>query len=74
MLILTRKVGECIVIGDSIKVHVIDIRGQQVRLGIEAPADTSVYREEIYQKIEEENRLAAGIHLEHLHELLDRKE
>ncbi len=66
MLILTRKVGECIVIGDIIKVHIIEIRGQQVRVGIEAPADTLIYREEIYRKIEEENRLASNIELNQL--------
>jgi len=63
MLILTRKIGENITIGDSIKVYVIDIKGKQVRLGIEAPIDTAIYREEIYQKILEENRLAAQIEL-----------
>jgi carbon storage regulator len=61
MLILTRKIGESITIGDDIKVHVIDIKGRQVRLGIEAPGDTIVHRKEIYQKIVEENRLASGI-------------
>jgi carbon storage regulator len=63
MLILTRKIGENITIGDSIKIYVIDIRGKQVRLGIEAPIDTAIYREEIYQEILEENRLAAQIEL-----------
>ncbi len=69
MLILTRKAGECIVIGESIKVHVIEIRGQQVRLGIEAPIDTPIHREEVYQKIAEENRLASGITLGHLDQI-----
>ena len=61
MLILTRKIGECITIGDDIKVHVVDIRGKQVRLGIEAPAHAPIYRQEVYQKILEENRLAAQL-------------
>jgi len=61
MLILTRKIGECITIGDEIKIYVVDIKGKQVRLGIEAPAEAIVHREEIYQRIAEENRLAAGI-------------
>ncbi len=74
MLILTRKVGERIVIGERIKVHVIEIKGQQVRLGIEAPGDTPIHREEVYQKIAEENRLAAGIGLNHLHSLMEGKE
>lgn len=63
MLILTRKIGECITIGDQIKVYVVDIRGKQVRLGIEAPSDAVIHREEIYQKILEENRLAAQVAL-----------
>jgi len=61
MLILTRKIGESITIGDDIKVHVIEIKGRQVRLGIEAPGETVVHRKEIYQKIAEENRLASAI-------------
>ncbi len=61
MLILTRKIGECITIGDQIKVYVMEIRGKQVRLGIEAPSDAVIYREEVYQKILEENRLAAQV-------------
>lgn len=74
MLILTRKVGESIVIGERIRVHVIEVRGQQVRLGIEAPADTRVFREEIYEKIMEENRLASGIEPQYLHLFLSGKE
>jgi carbon storage regulator len=61
MLILTRKIGECITIGDDIKVHVVDIRGKQVRLGIEAPAHAPIYRQEVYEKILEENRSAARL-------------
>jgi carbon storage regulator len=60
LLILTRKLGESITIGDNIKVSVLGIRGRQVRLGIEAPNDVVVHREEIYVKIQEENRKAAG--------------
>jgi len=59
MLILARKVGEAIAIADDIKITVIDIQGGQVRLGVEAPANVSVHREEIYQRILEENRRAA---------------
>ncbi|KPK90021.1 MAG: hypothetical protein AMJ94_10590 [Deltaproteobacteria bacterium SM23_61] len=61
MLILTRKIGECITIGDDIKVHVVDIRGKQVRLGIEAPAHAPIYRQEVYERILEENRSAARL-------------
>jgi carbon storage regulator len=74
MLILTRKIGECIAIGDQIKVYVVDIRGKQVRLGIEAPAKAPVHREEIYQKIMEENRLAAQIGVADFEQILSGKE
>ncbi|OPX24492.1 MAG: carbon storage regulator [Candidatus Latescibacterota bacterium] len=60
MLILTRKLGEGIVIGDGIRVTVVDIRGKQVKLAIEAPRDVTVHREEIYQRIVEENRQAVS--------------
>ncbi len=60
MLILTRKLGESITIGDNIKVQVLGIRGRQVRLGIEAPDNVVVHREEIYVKIQAENRKAQG--------------
>ncbi len=59
MLILTRKLGESITIGDDIKVSVLGIRGRQVRLGIEAPVKVVVHREEIYVKIQAENRNAS---------------
>ena len=59
MLILTRKLGESITIGDDIRVSVLGIRGRQVRLGIEAPLKVVVHREEIYVKIQEENRKAS---------------
>lgn len=59
MLILTRKLGESITIGDDIKVSVLGIHGRQVRLGIDAPSDVVVHREEIYVKIQEENRRAS---------------
>jgi carbon storage regulator len=59
MLVLTRKVGEAIAIGDQITIKVVEMKGSQVRLGIEAPADFRIYREEIYLKVKEQNRLAA---------------
>lgn len=59
MLILTRKAGESITIGDgSITVNVMEIKGRQVRLGIEAPADMPIHRQEIFEKIKEANRMA----------------
>ena len=74
MLILTRKIGECITIGDHIRVYVVGVRGKQVRLGIEAPLDAMVHREEVYHRIAEENRLAARVALHSLDELTERKE
>lgn len=59
MLILTRKLGESITIGDNIKVTVLGIYGKQVKLGIEAPERVSVHREEIFLRIQDENRHAS---------------
>ncbi|MEW6501085.1 MAG: carbon storage regulator CsrA [Thermodesulfobacteriota bacterium] len=59
MLVLARKVGEAIAIGDGITVRVLEIKGGQVKLGVEAPVDVAVHREEIYLRILEENRRAA---------------
>ncbi len=56
MLIFTRRIGEEIRIGDDIRVRVIDIKGKQVRLGIEAPPDVIIHREEIYRRISEASR------------------
>jgi carbon storage regulator len=58
MLVLTRKLGENIRIGDSVKITVLEVRSGQVKLGIEAPPEVKVHREEIYARIQEETRRA----------------
>lgn len=60
MLVLTRRLGERLRIGPSIEVVVLEIRGREVRLGVSAPASVPIHREEIYLKIQDTNRAAAG--------------
>lgn len=55
MLILTRRVGETVMIGDNVAVTVLGVKGNQVRIGIKAPKDTPVHREEIFERIRREN-------------------
>ncbi len=59
MLVLTRKIGEGILIGDDITIKIIESKGGAVRIGIDAPHSKKVYRQEIYDRIVEENRKAA---------------
>lgn len=66
MLALTRKKDESIIIGDDIEIKILEIIGDKVRIGIEAPRDVSIHRQEIYLQIQEENKEAAGNTLEGL--------
>jgi carbon storage regulator len=60
MLILARRIGESIMVGDQVEISVVDIKGDQVKLGIKAPSQVKVYRREVYAAIQEENRAAAA--------------
>jgi carbon storage regulator len=75
MLILTRKADESIVIGNNIQIKVLKVQGNQVHIGIEAPKDISVYRQEIYEQIRDENakavQAASGERIKQLESDLD---
>ena len=60
MLILTRRVGETLVVGDDITITVLGVKGNQVRIGIKAPQDVTVHREEIYERIKQEQNQKNG--------------
>jgi carbon storage regulator len=59
MLVLTRKLGEIIRVGDAVTVRVLEVRGNQVRLGVDAPAEVRIYREEVYRAIQKEHETPA---------------
>lgn len=69
MLVLTRKVGEGIAIGDDVKIVVMQIKGKQVRLGIKASPKTVVHREEVYERIQEENKRASQAHRDNVSQI-----
>ncbi len=60
MLVLTRRAGESVMIGDDVVITVLEVRGDVIRLGIEAPRDVQVHREEVYRELQEANRAAAS--------------
>jgi len=76
LLVLTRKLGEKIQIGEDISIVIMELKGKQVKLGIEAPSNIKVHREEIYQKIQDENIRASNTEitdLSDLEKLIDKK-
>jgi len=62
MLILTRKLGERITIGDDISITLLEIKGKHVKIGIEAPSNISIHRQEIYERIREANLESSAVH------------
>ena len=69
MLVLTRKLGESIAIDDHIKIVVVQIKGKQIRLGIKAPKETKIHREEVYTAIQDQNTEASHADLSKISEL-----
>ena len=69
MLVLTRKTGEGIIIGDDIKITIVELKGGGVRIGIDAPRDMKIHRQEVYDKITQENREATQWDIADLNEL-----
>lgn len=73
MLVLTRQTEQEIVIGDTIRIKVLSVTGNQVRLGIEAPADVAILRRELYDEVSRENENAAEVSAQAFAELLTRR-
>ena len=71
MLVLTRKLGESIAIDDNIKIVVVQIKGKQVRLGIKAPKETTIHREEVYKAIQDQNTEASQADMNSITNLTD---
>ena len=74
MLVLTRKKEQSIIINDNIEITILDVQGDQVRIGINAPKSISIYRKEIFLEIQEENTKAAKTDIGALNDLLKKKE
>ena len=72
MLVLTRKSGEAINVGDEITVTVLEVRGNQVRIGIQAPNNVAVHRKELYEKIKNENLIAATLSVDDFKNITDK--
>ncbi len=72
MLVLTRKSGEAINVGDDITVTVLEVRGNQVRLGIQAPHAVIIHRKELYEKIKSENLMSSGLSVDDFKKIRER--
>ncbi|AUS95087.1 carbon storage regulator [Clostridium thermosuccinogenes] len=72
MLVLTRKKGQSIMVGEDIEITIVDIQGDQVRLGINAPKNVAIHRKEVFVEIQEENRIAADVNPERLKGILSK--
>ena len=72
MLVLTRKIGEGIIIGDDISITIVEMKGGTVRIGIDAPREKKIYRQEVFDRIAEENRDAANWDITDLDNLSDK--
>lgn len=72
MLVLSRKVGESVIIQNNIKITILEISGNQVKIGFEAPEDVLIYRQEIYEKVIKENKNASSIERNSLKEFAKR--
>ena len=70
MLVLERKIKESLMIGDDIKITILEVQGNSVKIGIEAPKNVLIYREEIFEAIKQENLAASGVKPDKLEELL----
>lgn len=73
MLVLTRKINQSIIIGDDVEITIVDVQGEQVRIGISAPKSVSVYRKEIYLEIQEENKIASKVDNVSFKDLINKK-
>jgi len=71
MLVLSRKINQTIMIGDSIEIRVVDIKGDQVKIGINAPRQVSIFRKEVFEEIQKENIAAAGLNHDSVKNLKD---
>jgi len=60
MLVLSRKIGESIIVGDNIEISIVDIQGDNIRIGIDAPKSIKIFRKEVYEDIQAENKRASG--------------